>query len=1472
MHVVLCRGEGGLQSCVLTRNIQHLLKLLKNGVNVNSVNKFNETALFVASYFGETNIICLLLEHGADVNSKNVDGNTPLHAAAYNGDRNSMRILTSAGADGSIPNNHGLTAIDVFERSQNHRPGKDFTRLLRQPEQSSEKTSLLERLKCHKFAKRHLRHAPYKLITTDYGRFLCLQNHPRKYMKSIPVIDSKELLRNSLCVDVNEEVLYASTESKRWRGTSVNIRRVTTDYDWRGQLEARLRTVFDNSIVRELKVISRLQHPNILNLLAVMLLDPITSLELVDPTQLALVYERPSLGSLHHWTQVKLEDVPVLSAFTICRQVAEALMFLHSFGMVHCNVTPYAIHLFSLDSAKLGNFEYAVEPSELTTSDRCEPLSTSLGPSSPNISGVASPTLPTKTDECIPYFMLYECALHLPASHLANWLPPELFTMSTSKFDKSQGSTCLRGPVTMKRPCFASDVYSLAKVLESLIPNLDHGSPDVSLEYAGYVAPITNARVVLAAALQPRPEERLPLKQFHRLLIHLFWTEYEQMKSPKPQLKATIPCPLRLCDHRTPGHRSVQQSSSTITTTLASTGMGIPQYPSPKTTGGMSEQESSELRCPRHITFRRRRRLQVELTGQPEQGSPDSNTSMLASGNVPAACLMNYPSPGSPWKCGTLLSSDTSPSSGFYKTAKTFAVKSSSTSEPEWSSVSDRLPANSTTKNLPVKPEIALATQEPIVSPPCSSGKQSGEPLAKKSLEKQSSTKLTRFYPFVNEWLKRRKFGDPKSENLITDLSFTTCSSGKTPLPVQSQRSPSLPKLSLMSLLKSPQTVFKRSKSVKLTRADYLELAAVPLVPEGVEVPPNLVPWRSPSVCHHSVGKLSRSNTMPCRKVWHLSPCTPVVTSIISRSKLHHSPLKTVEVRDKRDVTPVKPASHQTHLTPVAVDYSEVTGKPDLIRSSSHLSRHSRRYTDRRAPPVNSSVEAAEFREETLQSLHRNHSCSFLNIKRNPLVMLKSVSTQTEEELLKQMSAFPCVPERTKAELSTIILPNNFRMTNDSSPAGDMNLNLQQNLRADSMFMRERLFSSSNSTPTQPKQFNRVKRMVEMFEYHLSPMQPTVREPSARLGRTYTPRLYMEKADEALSKVKVSRCVADAACCSGRMKPNKHPEVLSVKPFSNSPPDARHTYLTADDLPPTTTGDLEPSPPDYQSRILRRVCSQPFPLHQYATHITGIRPFGSWPRLHFPLPRLCEAMPNDNEQSANPEKLCENSLPGNQLQSQSRLTSRATSSSVLSGESVKVQYEQKTHCIPTQEFCYDSKAKLDTSSASDFELPPPLHQPTYLDFFEGSPISGSLNSLPPPPSSESVVEIEPSKTLQPICTNGEGEYVNFLTIPLTGSAIRNDQSSWILSPRAPFLNTLHGMNQSWRKLGQFKDPCNPLGNVLRGEYMSADSSRVNTHTLEDKENEVPHPDVPPPELPPPVGHSKTSRSNSQSSYLHWGLL
>ncbi|OON20153.1 hypothetical protein X801_03969 [Opisthorchis viverrini] len=767
-------------------------------------------------------------------------------------------------------------------------------------------------------------------------------------------------------------------------------------------------------------------------------------------------------------------------------------------------------------------------------------------------------------------------------------------------------------------------------------------------------------------------------------------------------------------------------------------------------------------------------------------------------------------------------------------------------------------------------------------------GKQSDEPLVKKSLEKQNSTKLTRFYPFVNEWLRRRKFGSPKSENLITDPSFTTCSSDKTPLPVQGQRSSPSPKLPLMSLLKSPQTVFRRSKSAKLTRTDYLELAAVPLVPEGVEVPPNLVPWRSPSVCHQSLGKLSRSNTMPCRKVWHLSPSTPVVTSIVPQSELHHSPLKTVEVRDKRDVTPVKPASHQTHLTPVAVDYSEVTGKPDLIRSSSRLSRRSRRYTDRCALPMNSSVDAPEFGEETLENLHRNHSCS-------SLMMLKSVSTQTEQELLKQMSALPSVPEPTKAELSTTVTPTHFRVTNDPLPAEGMNLNLLQNLRADSAYMRERFFSSVSSTRTQPVQLNRVKQLVEVFEHHLSLKQPNARKPHAPLG-TYTPRLHTEKVNESLSKVKASRCVADVACCPGRVKINKHPEVLSVKPLSNSPANARHTHLTADNLPPTTTCDLESSPRYYQSRIQRRLCSQPFPLHQYPTHIADIRPFGSWPRLNFPLPALSKGITNDHK-SVNPEKLWENNLSVNQPQSQSPknqahamqnyqstteiqflmsemillcdsiigVTSPTTSSCVLSEKSVKAQ------CVPTQEFCYHSKTKPDNSYANGFELPP-LPQPTHLDFGEGSPTSGSLNSLPPPPSRSSLVEVEPFTTPQPICTNGEGEYVNFLTIPLTGYAIRSEQSSWILSPRAHFSSTAHGMNQGWRKLGHFGNTYGPSGNVHRGEYRSADSSRLNIHTLEDKENEVPQPDVPPPEIPPPVRYSKTSRSNSQSSYLHWGLL
>lgn len=66
-------------------------KILKDGVDVNSSDKYLGNALHAAAHRGNTDMIQLLLDNGADVNSG--CGNSPLHAAAMKGHEEAVRLL-----------------------------------------------------------------------------------------------------------------------------------------------------------------------------------------------------------------------------------------------------------------------------------------------------------------------------------------------------------------------------------------------------------------------------------------------------------------------------------------------------------------------------------------------------------------------------------------------------------------------------------------------------------------------------------------------------------------------------------------------------------------------------------------------------------------------------------------------------------------------------------------------------------------------------------------------------------------------------------------------------------------------------------------------------------------------------------------------------------------------------------------------------------------------------------------------------------------------------------------------------------------------------------------------------------------------------------------------------------------------------------------------------------------------------------
>lgn len=86
-------------------NIRRIQELLREGADVNEVNRGNSTPLHVAK---NANVARLLLDGGADINAINNNGTTPLCSAKNIG---LITFLLENGADPNIRDNRGNTAL-----------------------------------------------------------------------------------------------------------------------------------------------------------------------------------------------------------------------------------------------------------------------------------------------------------------------------------------------------------------------------------------------------------------------------------------------------------------------------------------------------------------------------------------------------------------------------------------------------------------------------------------------------------------------------------------------------------------------------------------------------------------------------------------------------------------------------------------------------------------------------------------------------------------------------------------------------------------------------------------------------------------------------------------------------------------------------------------------------------------------------------------------------------------------------------------------------------------------------------------------------------------------------------------------------------------------------------------------------------------------------------------------------------------
>ena len=98
---------------VNARNIIECRRLIETGgANVNGDrDKYGNTALHLASYWGRIDIVRLLLTEGADITIAANDGMTALHLASRNGHLDIVRLLLTEGADITIADSDGMTAL-----------------------------------------------------------------------------------------------------------------------------------------------------------------------------------------------------------------------------------------------------------------------------------------------------------------------------------------------------------------------------------------------------------------------------------------------------------------------------------------------------------------------------------------------------------------------------------------------------------------------------------------------------------------------------------------------------------------------------------------------------------------------------------------------------------------------------------------------------------------------------------------------------------------------------------------------------------------------------------------------------------------------------------------------------------------------------------------------------------------------------------------------------------------------------------------------------------------------------------------------------------------------------------------------------------------------------------------------------------------------------------------------------------------
>lgn len=108
---------------------ENVLKLLKDGANINAKDGLGRTAVMAATYANKVETVKVLIQNGADINIRDNQLNNVLLYSGAEGSLEIVKLAIDAGADTKLTNRYGGTAlipaserghVDVVEELLNH--------------------------------------------------------------------------------------------------------------------------------------------------------------------------------------------------------------------------------------------------------------------------------------------------------------------------------------------------------------------------------------------------------------------------------------------------------------------------------------------------------------------------------------------------------------------------------------------------------------------------------------------------------------------------------------------------------------------------------------------------------------------------------------------------------------------------------------------------------------------------------------------------------------------------------------------------------------------------------------------------------------------------------------------------------------------------------------------------------------------------------------------------------------------------------------------------------------------------------------------------------------------------------------------------------------------------------------------------------------------------------------------------------